>query len=281
MTELRQRMLEDLRIRNYSPATCRTYIAHVAAFARHFGRSPDKLGPSHVRQWQLELVARGLSWSTLNLNVCALRFLYGKTLGKDWTLKQIPYAKQGKKNPVVLSPEEVRQFLSTITNPKHLMILRVAYATGLRVSELASLRVSDIDSKRMVLQVRAGKGNKDRIVPISPKLLEELRVYWRALRPWPFLFPGSDPHGPIATHSIRQVCRRATLQAGLSKRVTPHTLRHCFATHLLEAGVDVRTIQVLLGHGSLKTTTRYTQVSTQRLRSVTSPLDLLDALPAS
>ncbi len=245
MTKLRQRMLEDLRIRNYSPATCRTYVAHVAAFALHFGRSPDELGPAQVREWQLELVARGLSWSTLNLAVCALRFLYGTTLGRSWHIQHIPYARQGKKLPVVLSLEEVRAFLSTIDNPKHRMVLRVAYATGLRVSELSALRVEDVDGRRRVLHVRAGKGRKDRIVPISRNLLEELRAYWRTLRPRPFLFPGSDPRGPLAAHSIRQVCRRATIKAGLDKRVTPHTLRHSFATHLLEAGVDVRTIQVL------------------------------------
>ncbi len=282
MTRLRQKMLGDLRIRNLSERTQKVYVSHVAAFARHFGRSPAELGPAHVRAWQVHLAEeRGLSWSSLNITVCALRFLYGTTLGKDWAIERIPYAKSEKKLPVVLSPREVHRFLCTLTNSKHRALFMVAYATGLRVRELAHLEVQDIDSDRMVIHVRAGKGKKDRFVPLSPKLLAELRAYWRIARPRPFLFPGAQAHRPITTGSIRGVCRRIAPMAGLKKRVTPHTFRHSFATHLLEAGVDLRTIQMLLGHGSLKTTSRYTHVSTERLRSIRTPLDRLPPVTVS
>ena len=276
MTILRQRMLEDLRIRNLAEGTQRIYIAQVAAYARCFGRSPADLGPEDIRTWQVHLVQeRGLSWSTLNVAVCALRFLYRTTLGKDWTIEHIPYAKREKKLPVILSPQEVQLLLAAVTNPKHLCILMVAYSCGLRVSEIAHLRIEDIDSRRMVIHVRAGKGKKDRVVPLSPRLLKALRSYWRVLRPTPYLFPGANPRRPITRGTIARVCRNAAHRAGLKKRVTPHSLRHAFATHLLEAGVDVRTIQVLLGHGSLKTTTRYMHVSAEKIRSVRSPLDML------
>ncbi len=279
MTELRQRMLEDLRIRNLSERTQKHYIGQVAAFARHFGRSPEQLGPEHIRTWQLHLVEeRKVAWSTLNCAVCALRFLYRTTLNKDWAIQHIPFAKPEKKLPVVLSRQEVHRFLAAITNPKHRAMFMVAYSGGLRVSELANLRIEDIDSQRMVIEVRGGKGKKDRFVPLSPKLLDALRAYWRTHRPRAFLFPGADPVRPMATGAIREVCRVAAYKAGLKKRVTPHTFRHSFATHLLEDGVDVRTIQVLLGHGALRTTTRYTHVSTEKLRSIKTPLDLLDDL---
>ena len=282
MSKLRQKMLEDLRIRNLSERTQKVYTSHVAAFARHFGRSPTELGPTDIRAWQVHLVEeRRLSWSSLNITVCALRFLYGTTLDKDWVIERIPYAKPEKALPVVLSPREVHRFLSTLTNPKHRALFTVAYATGLRVLELAHLEVRDIDSDRMVIHVRAGKGKKDRFVPLSPKLLEELRAYWRIARPHPFLFPGARAHRPMATTSIRGACRRTVRLAGLKKRVTPHTFRHSFATHLLEAGVDLRTIQMLLGHGTLKTTARYTRVSTRKIRSLRTPFDRLPPLTVS
>lgn len=281
MTRLRQRMLEDLRIRNLAQGTQRNYVHNVAAFARHFGRSPDELGPEHVRAWQVHLVEdRQVAWSTLNTAVCALRFLYRTTLGRDWPIRHIPYAKREKKLPVVLSPREVQRLLAAVSNPKHRAILMVSYSGGLRVSEVAHLRVEDIDSRRMVIHVRHTKGKKDRFVPLSPKLLGELRAYWRAARPRPFLFPGADPQRPITRGTIARACKKAAREAGIEKNVSPHTLRHSFATHLLEAGVDVRTIQVLLGHGALRTTSRYTHVSTEKLRSITTPLDLLDDLPA-
>jgi len=275
VTKLRQRMLEDLRIRNLSEATQEAYLRQVAAFARHFGRSPAELGPEHVRSWQIHLVERGLSWSTLNIAVCALRFLYGVTLGRDWAVQFIPYAKPEKKLPVVLSPQEVQRLFDAVTNPKHRAILMVAYSGGLRVSEIAHLRVEDIDSQRMVIHVRRGKGRKDRFVPLSPKLLEELRAYWRASRPRPFLFPGADPRKPITRGSVARMCKDATHRANLKKRVSPHSLRHAFATHHLEAGTDVRTLQALLGHGSINTTCRYMHVSTEKIRSIRTPLDLL------
>lgn len=281
MTELRKKMLEDLRIRNLSERTQKNYVGQVAAFARHFGRSPDQLGPEHIRAWQVHLVEkRHVAWSTLNCAVCALRFFYRTTLGKDWVIRHIPFAKPEKKLPVVLSREEVQRFFAVITNIKHRAMFMVAYSGGLRVSEFANLRVQDIDSRRMVIQVRGGKGKKDRFVPLSPRLLDVLRTYWRAHRPNAFLFPGADPVRPMSTAAIREACRITTHKARLNKRVTPHTLRHSFATHLLESGVDVRTIQVLLGHGALRTTTRYTHVSTEKLRSIKTPLDLLDDLPA-
>jgi len=276
VTRLRQRMIEDLRIRNRSEGTQKAYIRQIAAFARHFGRSPAELGPEHVRAWQVHLVeVRGVCWSTLNVSVCALRFLYRTTLRKDWVIDHIPFAKPEKKLPIVLSPQEVKCLLDAVSNPKHHAALSVAYSGGLRVSEVAGLRVENIDSKRMVIHVQAGKGKKDRFVPLSPKLLAELRAYWRIARPQPFLFPGADPSRPIARESIWRACRRAASKAALGKRVTPHTLRHCFATHLLESGVDIRTIQMLLGHGALRTTCRYTHISTEKLRQVTTPLDLL------
>jgi integrase/recombinase XerD len=276
MTKLRQRMLEDLRIRNLSEATQETYLRQVAAFARHFGRSPAELGPEHIRAWQVHLIEdRGVCWSSLNVAVSALRFFYVTTLGKDWDVNRIPGAKKEMKLPVVISPREVQRFLSVVTNIKYHAILSVAYSGGLRVSEIANLKVQDIDSERMVIHIHSSKGKRDRLVPLSPRLLTELRTYWRNARPQPYLFPGQDPERPVSTGSIRAVCRVATERAGFKKRVTPHTLRHCFATHLLEAGVDLRTIQMLLGHGSVGTTCRYTHLSLERFRSLTTPLDLL------
>ncbi len=240
MTNLRRRMIEDLRIRNLALGTQRNYLHYVADFARYFGRSPAHLGPEHIRAWQVHLVQdRGLSWSTLNIAVCALRFLYGITLGKDWTIRHIPYAKPEKKLPVVLSPREVQCFLIVVTNPKHRTMFMVAYSAGLRVSEIAHLRIEDIDSQRMVIHVRHTKSRKDRFVPLSPKLLDELRSYWRVARPRPFLFPGADPSCPITTGSIREACRIASAKSGLDKHVTPHTLRHCYAKARSTGRIDL------------------------------------------
>lgn len=276
MSELRQRMLQDLKIRNRSKSTQDRYAWHIADFARFFGRSPDQLGPEHIRLWQLHLIEeRGLSYSTLNVAVCALRFFYGVTLRRDWVVERIPFARPEKKLPAILSPSEVQQFLDALVLPKHHAMFSVAYSGGLRVTEVTRLRVQDIDSKRNVINIRNGKGKKDRLVPLSPRLLVELRAYWRAERPSPFLFPGAKAHRPIATSTARKICQVAAEKAGIEKPVTPHTLRHCFATHLLEAGVDLRTIQMLLGHSSIKTTARYTRVSVDRLRSIQTPLDLL------
>ena len=275
-TPLRQRMTEDLRIRNRSARTIKTYISQVAKFAQHFKKSPELLGPEEIRQYQVYLVhERRVCWSHFNQAVCALRFLYHHTLRREWAITHIPFPRQPKKLPVVLSQSEVQRFLEAIRKLKYRAILMTAYAAGLRLSEVTQLQVSDIDSQRKTIRVRQGKGQKDRYVMLSPTLLELLRVYWRVERPRRWLFPGHTPERPISVTSVQRVCHRAGVDAGLSKRVTVRMLRHCFATHLLEAGVNVRVIQTLLGHRSLSTTQRYTHVSTQTVRATPSPLELL------
>lgn len=276
MSVLRQKMIEDLQIRNYSSHTIEAYIRCVANFAAHFGKSPDLLTPAHIREYQLFLVQqRQVSWPTLVQAVCALRFFYHRTLGRRWMIEFIPYPRRVKKLPLVLSQEEVLALLEATTNLKHQAILATIYATGLRVSEAANLLVSDIDSGRQLIAVRQGKGQKDRFVILSPKLLELLRRYWRSYRPTPYLFEGETPGRPINRGSINSLCQHAASAAKLSKPVTPHSLRHSFATHLLEAGTDLRTIQLLLGHNSLRTTAVYLHVSNLALQRATSPLDFL------
>jgi integrase/recombinase XerD len=275
MSALRQRMREDMAIRNLSPGTQELYIYHVAAFARHFGKSPDQLGPEEVRRYQLYLVEqKGLSSSAINVAVCALRFLYRITLGQTWDVERIPLARREKKLPEVLSPEEVTRFFQAITSTKYRTLLITAYAAGLRVSEVTRLRVADIDSRRMTIRVQQGKGRKDRYVMLSPRLLTLLRDYWRAYRPSDWLFPNGHEQ-PLAQKAVRRVCKKAWQASGLRKPVTPHTLRHCFATHLLEAGTDLRTLQVLLGHRSPTTTARYTHVAIPNIQQTRSPLDSL------
>jgi integrase/recombinase XerD len=275
MTPLRQRFIDDLRLRNYAPRTIDTYVGRVVCFARYFGRSPELLGPEEVRQFQLHLLARGLSWSSFNQAVCALRFLYGTTLGRPEQLPLIPYGKRPKKLPSVLSPEEVARLLAAAAPPRDRALLQVAYGCGLRLSELTHLQVTDIDSARMVIHVRQGKGRKDRLVPLSVRLLEELRAYWRACRPRPWLFPGPKPDRPLTGSAVQRRFGRLVRQVGLTKRCSMHTLRHSYATHLLEAGVDLLTLKALLGHTSLQTTARYLHVNSQRLRQTPSLLDLL------
>jgi integrase/recombinase XerD len=276
MTTLRQRMTEDLKVRNRSPRTIKTYIGHVAKFARHFQKSPELLGPEEIRQYQVYLVnERHVSWSHFNQAVCALRFLYGHTLSRDWAVSHIPFPRQPRKLPVVLSQAEVQRFLEAIRKLKYRAILTTAYAAGLRLSEVTQLQVSDIDSQRMMIRVRQGKGQKDRYVMLSPKLLAVLRLYFRAERPKSWLFPGRTREVPLEVSSVQRACRQAGLAAGLTKRVTVRMLRHCFATHLLEAGTNVRVIQTLLGHRSLTTTQRYTYVSAQTVHATASPLELL------
>ena len=277
MTDLRERMIEDLRVRNYSIHTEKAYVRYVRRFAEHFGRSPAKLGPEEVRAFLVHLQQNGASSATIICAGTALRFLYKYTLGSPWDPDLIPRVRKEKRVPCVLSPEEVGQLLAAATNLKHRTILTTCYAAGLRVAEAASLRVEDIRSKRMVIRVRRGKGKKDRYVPLSKLHLEVLREYWRAYQPSPYLFPGGRADRPIHTRSIMRVCRRARGAAGLDKNVTPHTLRHSYATHLLEAGVDIRTIQVLLGHASLGTTSQYTRVATNRLLNTKSPFDAIAA----
>ncbi len=276
MTTLRQRMTDDLRLRNRSLRTINTYIACVAHFARHFGKSPELLGPEEIRQYQVYLVEqRRVSWSYFNQAVCALRFLYRHTLGRDWAVAHIPFPRQPRKLPVILSQAEVIRFLDAIKKIKFRAILMTAYATGLRLSEVTHLRVSDIDSQRLVIRVRQGKGQKDRYVMLSPKLLEVLRLYWRSERPATWLFPSMRMDQPINHSVVQRACRQAGLDAGLSKPVTVRMLRHCFATHLVETGTDIRIIQSLLGHSHISTTQIYTHVSAKTVRATESPLDLL------
>lgn len=276
MTPLRQRMIEDLRVRNYSPKTQKIYVAQVARFARHFGVSPEQLGPEEVRTYQLHLIEQGVSWSTFNQTVCALRFLYKITLGRSWAVKHLPFGKKPRRLPCVLSREEVEALLSAAHNAKHRAVLMTLYSTGLRVSELAQLRLEDVDSQRMLIRVRQGKGRKDRVVMLSPVLLDHLRAYRRAQPRSPWLFPGSEPDQPLSVSAVQKLCRQAEKKAGIRKRVTPHLLRHSFATHLLESGADLRLIQTLLGHQSVRTTQLYTQVTADRIRATASPLDRLN-----
>ena len=275
ISPLRRRMIEDMTVRNLSPATQQSYVHAVSKFSRYFGRSPDCLGPEEVRAFQMHLVATGISWPGLNQIVCALRFFYGVTLGRDTIPERIPYAREPRKLPVVLSTGEVAHFLEAIPSLKSRTALTTVYAAGLRVSEVVGLKIGDIDSTRMVIRVEQGKGGKDRYVMLSPQLLTILRTYWRLARPKHWLFPGRDETRPIETAVLHAACRSARAAAGLSKQVTVHTLRHSFATHLLENGTDVRIIQVLLGHASLSTTARYTQVATQTISKTPSPLDRL------
>jgi site-specific recombinase XerD len=280
MTPLRRRMIDDMQLRNLAPRTIDAYARRVAAFARHFGRSPDALGPEDVRAYLLHLVQeKHVSWSLYNQTVAALKFLYEVTLERPGVLHRIKCPKQPKTLPTVLSTEEVTRFFAAIRGLKHRAILMTAYAAGLRISEVVALRPDDIDSQRMVIRVRQAKGRKDRYVMLSPRLLGLLREYWKAARPTGWLFPGEVPGRPISGKAVQSSCARAARTAGLGKHVTVHTLRHSFATHLLEAGTDIRTIQVLLGHRNLKTTAIYTHVAPTAGETTRSPLDRLAALP--
>ena len=284
MTPLRQRMIEDMSIRNLSKNTQILYVQQIARFARHFGKSPEVLGLEDIRAYQVHLVQKKKAWSTLNQAVAALRFLYTVTLRKDWDIRRIAYPRRDKQLPVVLSTSEVSQFLRAISSLKYRAIMMTAYAAGLRISEATSLRVDDIDSERMVIRVHRGKGHKDRYVMLSPRLLSILRAYYKAAKPTDWMFPGRCPGLPLNIRSVQRACRKARVASGLKKHVTVRALRHSFATHLLEAGTDVLTIQALLGHRSLKTTARYIHVSAKAIRTATSPLDLLpepDQPPAS
>jgi integrase/recombinase XerD len=280
MTPLRQRMIEDMQVRNLAPHTQDTYVLHVALFARHFRKSPELLGPEEIREYQLYLTnQRRLAPSSIIVTTAALRFLYNVTLKKGWNLKaSIPAPKQPKKLPVVLSRAEVLHFLGCIQDIKHQAILTTCYAAGLRISEAVRLKVSSLDNRRMVIRVAQGKGRRDRYVMLSPKLLDALRNYWRIARPPEWLFPGYFGR-PITTHAVEHACRAARLRAGIAKPITPHSLRHAFAVHLLEAGTDLRTIQLLLGHRNLSTTARYLQIAAATVCATASPLDLPDPSP--
>lgn len=275
MTPLRQRFIEDLRLRNRAPTTIDRYVSVVAQFAKHFGRSPELLGPDEIRTYQLHLVDRGVSWSMFNQTVCALRFLYGKTLHRPEQVTMIPFGKRPKKLPCVLSPNEVNQLLDATQPGRERVMMQATYACGLRLDELLHLQVSDIDSSRMVVHVRQGKGQKDRVVPLSPRLLGELRAYWRWHRPRTWLFPNRTQTGALHAGTIQRGFRLLVQRAGLTKPATMHTLRHSFATHLLEAGVDVLTLQKLLGHTQLSTTAVYLHLRSEHFQRIPSLLDLL------
>lgn len=275
LSPLRRRMIGDMTVRNLSPATQRSYLHAVTKFSRYFGHSPDRLDVEDVRAYQVYLVSQGISWPALNQKVCALRFFYGVTVNRPEIPERIAYAREPRKLPVILGADEVVRFLEAVPSLKSRTALTTAYAAGLRASEAVGLKVTDIDSSRMLIQVRHGKGAKDRAVMLSPHLLAILRTYWRLARPKEWLFPGRDEGKPIDVQVLYAACRSATQAAGLAKRVSVHTLRHSFATHLLESGVDIRIIQVLLGHNSLSTTARYTRVATTTIAKTQSPLDRL------
>lgn len=253
MTALRQRMTEDMQVRNLSPHTQTSYVQQVSLFARHFNKSPEELGPEHIRTYQVYLTnEKKLAPGSILIAVAALRFLYKVSLKREWPFDEvIPAPKKPQKLPVVLSPEEVLHFLECVGSTKHRAILTTCYAAGLRISESVRLKFTDIDSQRMVIRVDQGKGQKDRYVMLSPKLLETLRNYWRAVRPKGWLFEGDVSGQPISRSAVELACQKARRLSRIGKPISPHSMRHAFAVHLLESGTDVRTIQLLLGHRSL------------------------------
>jgi len=269
-------MIDDMRIRNLADNTQSAYLQQIIAYAEYFHHSPDELGLDAIRAYQLYLTqTRRLSASSVSVATGALRFLYKVTLKRDWAIDEIPMPKRPFKLPVILSREEVMHFLSLVDSVKHRAILMTAYAAGLRISEAVHLKVTDIDSQRMMLRVDQGKGRKDRYVMLSPRLLEVLRDYWKTLRPTLWLFPGDLIGQPITRSAVELACQKAHRASGIPKPITPHSLRHAFATHLLESGTDIRTIQLLLGHRSLATTSRYLKVATSTVCATNSPFDCL------
>lgn len=278
-------MLEELQRRNMSKITTRIYLHAVEEFAQYFNTPPDRLGREHVRQYQAHLFAdRKLEPVSVAQQLSALRFFFLKTLKRPWMVEDMPAPKQPIRLPHILSPEEVERLIQCADSPLHRVCLLVLYATGVRREELVRLKMEDIDSARMLIHVRQGKGRKDREIMLSPRLLTELRDYWRSANPKPrtYLFPGQtgsngDVH--MSDKTVWSAVREAATRAGLEKRVHPHTLRHCFATHLLESGAELRTIQLLLGHSDLKTTSRYLHLSGRHLKAAASPLDSLTLAP--
>jgi integrase len=274
VTPLRQRLIDELNRRNYSPRTVEAYVAGVARAARHFDRSPDQLTADDLRAFQLALIAGGASWSQFNQVACALRFFYRHALDRPDLVPFVPYGKRPRTLPVVLSPDQVRRLLDAVPPGRNRLMLRIAYGCGLRVSELTHLRVPDVDSARNTLWVRHGKGRKDRGVPLPEVLLVELREHWRAHRPADWLFLGRTGR-PVDVATLQRAFQTARRVAGLPERVTIHTLRHCYATHLLETGTDLPTLQGLLGHTHLSTTLRYVHLRADRMADVRSPLERL------
>jgi site-specific recombinase XerD len=278
MTPLRKQMVDALELRGVSPKTVKLYVDCVSRFARHFGKSPEKLGAEEVRSYLLYLVhEQKVAWGTYKQALAALRYLYRWVLNRGEVVQDIRAPKPERRLPVVLSFDEVHRFFAAIPSFKHRTLLMLAYAAGLRISEAASLRVADIDSQRMVIRVVQGKRKKDRYTILSPLMLQMLRHYWWAARPQDYLFPGRGKNRYVRSSTVQRACIDAQQRAGLAKGVTPHTLRHSFATHLLEAGTELRVIQELLGHASPRTTAIYTHVSTKLIAGTKSPLDLLVA----
>lgn len=281
MSPLRRRMIQDMQIRNLTQNTQRVYVEQVGRFARYFGKGPEHVGPAEIRTYLLHLAnERRLSASSIIVAVSALRFLYTVTLKRPWAMEDdIPAGKQARKLPVVMSQDEVGCFLAAVDNLKHRVILTVCYATGLRISEAVRLTPDAIDSKRMVIRVVQGKGCKDRYVMLPPRLLALLRDYWKRTHPGVWLFPGDQPGRPISPLTINHTCRQVRSKCGINKPVAPHALRHAFAVHLLEAGADLRTIQLLLGHRNLGTTARYLMIATNKVCATTSPFESLHTVP--
>ena len=277
MTSLRQRMTEDMQVRNLALNTQTCYVQQVSLFARHFDKSPELLGPQDIRAYQVHLTnEKKLAPGSVLIAVAALRFLYKVSLKKNWSFEDvIPAPKKPQTLPVVLSPEEVLRFLGCVGNTRHRAILTTCYAAGVRISEAIHLKPTDIDSQRMVIRVDQGKGQKDRYVMLSPRLLETLRSYFRAVRPAGWLFEGDVSGQPINRSSVEQACQKARALSGIRKPITPHSMRHAFAVHLLESGTDIRTIQLLLGHRSLATTSRYLKVAASTVCATNSPFGLL------
>jgi len=276
ITHLRRRMIEDMTVRNLSPATQASYITAVKKFSRYHRRSPEHLGVEDVRAYQVHLARNAIAWASLNQIVSALRFFYGVTLGRKDLPERIPYARRPKTLPVVLSAAEVARLIEAVEDPVYRTALATVYATGMRTAEVLSLRIEHIESARNLIRVEQGKGRKDRYVMLSATLLATLRAYWRIARPRRWLFARPDGQGPINATALNKACMRAALVARIGKPVTVKTLRHCFATHLLEQGADIRVIQALLGHAQLSTTARYTKVSAHLIAATRSPLDQLD-----
>ncbi len=285
ISPLRQRMIEDMTMRKLAPKTQSGYIRAVKKLTVFLGRSPDTASAEDLRRFQLHLVRNGVSSITVNATITGLRFFFATTLDRGDALAKMSHLYQPRKLPVILSVEEVTRLLQAVTNRKHRAALSVAYGAGLRASEVVHLKVSHIDSQRMVIRVEQGKGKKDRYAMLSPSLLKALRSWWcyahskGKMLPGGWLFPGQNPANPLSTRQLNKACHAATRAAGLDKRVSMHTLRHAFATHLLEQKEDIRVIQVLLGHKKLETTARYAHVATKLLHEVKGPLESLTLTP--
>jgi integrase/recombinase XerD len=282
VTHLRKMMLDELQRRNYAQSTVDAYISALREFAGYFKRPPDRLGPEHIREFQLHLIRnRKLAVNTVKQRMAAVQFFFIKTLKRAYLREEFPYPKTPRRLPSVLSQEEVTRLIDCAANLKHRAMLMTLYSTGLRRAELVRLKVGDIDSQRMVIHVHQGKGSKDRDVPLSQKLLETLREYWRRTRPQTYLFPNPNGDTPLTSKAVWHACHDAVERAGIQKKISPHSLRHSYATHLLESGADLRTIQLLLGHADIKHTIVYLHLSQRHLHAAANPLDSLPVSDAA